>query len=518
MKKNLLITVYIVISLLILFLSVRGLPGNPDPIQLNDLKWKNEGPLELSPERGRYALLYSIVEDQSATFSLGLARFTAPDVAYSNGNYVSLFAPGLSFISVPGYLIGKYLGSSQVGAFMTVSLFALFNLALIYLISVRLGANKIAATLGGMVFLFATPSYAYAVNLYQHHITTFLILLSVYLLIRSTSLLSLSLVMFLFAFAVPLDYPNLVFMTPIAIYAAFNFFKVLKEKEMIIIKPIYIKMISVLGMSLPIAFFLWFNTLSYGSPFNMLGSSNLEVVETIDEKGKPHFKGSENQATAVTSVEEKPTSGISFFQTRNLLNGFYIHFFSPERGIVYFTPVILMGFIGLFIAYRRKLIISQVLLGVMGLNILLYSMWGDPWGGWAFGSRYLIPTYAVLSVFLSLALCRFRKKSLFLLPFTILLSYSIFVNTLGAITSSRIPTKPEVLALEQLSGREEKYTYERSYDVLMAGISKSYVFQIYAKEYLTAAQYFTLLLVILLSMTLPLVVVLRLIKGEKNDV
>ena len=36
----------------ILLFSVRGLAGNPTIADLNTLQWKDNGPLELSPERG----------------------------------------------------------------------------------------------------------------------------------------------------------------------------------------------------------------------------------------------------------------------------------------------------------------------------------------------------------------------------------------------------------------------------------------------------------------------------------
>src|SRR5882672_620804 len=98
----------VVFMSIILALSVRGLPGNPTPTELNTSYWKENGPFELSPERGRYALLYALVENHSFHLPADIAKFTAPDVGYQNNNYVSIFAPSVSLISVPGYIIGKY--------------------------------------------------------------------------------------------------------------------------------------------------------------------------------------------------------------------------------------------------------------------------------------------------------------------------------------------------------------------------------------------------------------------------
>jgi hypothetical protein len=121
-RKNIIISLVILISALILGLSLRGHLGNPTATELNNNYWKDNGPLELSPERGRFALLYSLAEDHSFFFSLPLARFATPDLGYENGHYVSLFAPAVSFFAIPGYLIGKALGASQAGSVSVICL------------------------------------------------------------------------------------------------------------------------------------------------------------------------------------------------------------------------------------------------------------------------------------------------------------------------------------------------------------------------------------------------------------
>ena len=95
MKKILLV----LIVFLVLFLTVRGIPGNPNKINMNDPKWV-EGPFELSPERGRFALTFSLVEDKSFEFGLPVARFATPDLGYINGKFVSIFTPGFSFLTI----------------------------------------------------------------------------------------------------------------------------------------------------------------------------------------------------------------------------------------------------------------------------------------------------------------------------------------------------------------------------------------------------------------------------------
>lgn len=498
MKKIFDIFIIIFIAV-ILALTLRGLPGSPGKGDLGTTKWMESGPFEMSPERGRFALTFSLIEDRSFYFDVPVARFVVPDLAISKGNYVSLFAPLLSFIVIPGYIIGKFLGVSQVGAYSVIAIFALLNAVLIRLISIRLGAKSLAATLAALVFIFGTPAFAYGVNLYQHHISTFLILLSIFLLLKKKNLWTLLIVFLLCGASIPLDYPNLIFTLPIIIYALNGMISFKKIKETFSLKVNLLHLVTPVVIILPILFFLWFNYQSYGNPFQISGT--LKTVKGIGIDGKPlapELLARQPGATFDIAKlnREKTISG--FFKSRALLNGFYIHFISPDRGIIYFTPVILFGIVGAFLAYKRKVAMVTLLVAIIGANVILYSMWGDPWGGWAFGSRYLVPSYAILAIFIALLLT-YSKRLIFLIFFTLVAFYSIGVNTLGTVTTSAMPPKVEVLELEKLSGTVQKYTYERNWDFLVSGRSKSFVFQALAKNYVTSLDYYQIILSLILT-------------------
>ncbi len=503
---------------LILALSVRGRVGNPMPTQMNDLSWKDNGPFELSPERGRYALTYSLIEDHAFSFSLPIARFATPDLGYKDGKYVSLFAPGVSYAVIPGFLIGKYFGSEQVGSYVVIALFALLNVLLIRTIAIRLGAHTLAATLGSLIFIFATPAFAYGVNLYQHHVSTFLILSAVYLLISRNGFIALVLIWLLFAASIPVDYPNLVLMAPIGL-AALGKFILTERKEKLTtftLKPLYI--FSFLGVILPLAFFMWFNFQSYGNSFQISGT--VRRVEAMDQNGKPiKPQGADkNYIDPLSDSAKQKKTFIGFFDTREMLNGFYIHFFSPDRGIIYYAPVVLFGIIGFVLAIKKKVKIISVLVGIIGANILLYSMWGDPWGGWAFGSRYLIPSYAILSVFIALLLTYWKRKTVFFLAFIPVAFYSIAVNTLGAITTSALPPQIQVLNLEKLSGIVQRYTYLKNWEFLLAGNSKSFVYQTFLSNHFPPVVFYQILTVSICAVVGGITFYYYLIsrKGEKN--
>ena len=504
--------------LLVLVLSLRGIPGNPTPEELNTKQWQSDGPFELSPERGRFALTFSFVENKSFFFSIPIARFALPDLGYKNGHFVSLFAPAVSFIVAPGFLVGKIFGISQIGAFFVISLFALLNAMLIRQIAIKLGANALAAIIASLVFIFATPAFPYAVSLYQHHISTFLILCSLYILLKWNNIWSVSFIWFLCAASIPVDYPNLFLMFPIAIISLGRIIFIKIQEKNITVNFKIAGLFTFITILFPLFFFLWFNQDSYGNPFQLSGT--VPSVREIDINGKPTAPSgaSKNYIEKYNNSEKQQRSAIGFFKTRYLLNVFYIHLISPDRGVIYYTPVILFGVIGAIIAYKKRIKYLSLLLSIIAVNLLLYSMWGDPWGGWAFGSRYLIPSYALFSIFIAFFLTRFHKSILFLSIFFLIMAYSICVNTLGAITSSANPPQTEVLQLEKLSGIVQKYTYARNYDFLMSGNSKSFMFQTYAHKYLTAFQYYGLLVLIIIGVSQTALIKLYFSKEEHDQV
>lgn len=517
-KKLFITALFILFCSIILALSIRGLSGSQNIDKLNNSAFKEDGPFELSPERGRFALTYSFFEDKSLFFSLPVAKFATPDLGTIHGKYVSLFAPGVSFIVAPGYIIGKQFGLSQVGTYAVISIFAVFNAILIMAIATRLNANKIASTLAGLTFLFATPAFAYAVNLYQHHISTFLILLTVYIMIRFKNLWSLAAIWLLCFLSIPVDYPNLFLMFPIGFYALGRMFILKKMETHLNISFKILGMLTFVTIIIPMSFFLWFNKLSYGNSLQLSGT--IKTVKVIDENGKPLTPDEYEKQSGISKPKRDPSekkTAVGFFKTRNMLNGFYVHLVSPDRGTLIFTPVLLLSIIGAVSLYKKEPKITVLLAAIIATNIILYSMWSDPWGGWAFGSRYLIPGYALLSIFIAFTLTALRKKTLALVFFIVLLYYSIAVNTLGALTTSRIPPKGEAKSLEHITNKQEKYSYNRDIDFLIKeNKSKSFIYQTYVYKYIPAWEYYMLVFIPLLSITTLLTILLRFKKGEEN--
>ena len=493
---------FVLVSMVLLTLLIgvsKGRFGNIDDESLNLKVWTDDGPLELSPERGKFALTYSIAEDQSVRFSLPVARFATPDLGYKDGYFVSLFAPGVSFVVLPGYLIGRIFNASQIGTFLTISIFAFINFWLIYAISRQLNAKKYASLFGAVIFSFATPALAYSGSLYQHHISIFLVLFSVWLLLKFSRPWSLLIVWILVGASVTIDNPNFFMMFPVGLVALMRSVNFDTVKNKISFQVNLRKILTVAAIAIPISAFMYFNLISNGGPLQLSGA--VEHVQSLDQNGKPVrsslITDSNADVALLERIEEKDgddsRSVLGFFDSRNMLTGFYTQFFSLDRGMLFFTPIIFLGFLGIFVWHKKMNQIHILLFGVLMANLTIYALWGDPWGGWAFGSRYLIPSYAVLAIFTSHILSTWNRKIIFLLFVYPVLIYSLSVNMVGALTSNRNPPQIEILALEKLSGKEEKFTFERNWDYLQND-SKSFVYKSFVWGRISSVEYFYVLL------------------------
>ena len=131
-------------------------------------------------------------------------------------------------------------------------------------------------------------------------------------------------------------------------------------------------------------------------------------------------------------------------------------------------------------------------------------MWGDPYGGWSFGSRYLIPTYAFLSIGIALLLSHCRWKGLCLLLFFLVFLSSAAANTVGALSSSLNPPRIEVLSLEEITGAEQKFTVDRNWQYLEEKGTKSFAYAVFFDKYLSPRGYYNLVYGLVVSLALAI--------------
>jgi hypothetical protein len=109
---------------------------------------------------------------------------------------------------------------------------------------------------------------------------------------------------------------------------------------------------------------------------------------------------------------------------------------SPSRGLLVYSPVLLVGFAGLYLAWRHGLLRrSPVYLAAalfLASQLAFLATWDAWWGGWSYGPRLLTEAAAVLVVLSVPAAERLRSRRWARVAFAVLLAYSVGVQALGA--------------------------------------------------------------------------------------
>jgi hypothetical protein len=115
---------------------------------------------------------------------------------------------------------------------------------------------------------------------------------------------------------------------------------------------------------------------------------------------------------------------------------------SPSRGIIIYTPIVLMAIVGLLnVSKMNNSRIKQFLyvstIAII-IQILIYSIFKVWWAGWSYGPRFLTCILPLMAIFISLSLPENitlrklnKKETLILVVFILLLIPSIFSQFVG---------------------------------------------------------------------------------------
>lgn len=432
--------IYILITVIALVLysfTIRGELGNPTPEEIDSQLNTSGRAFETSQERARYGLILALVNDH--TFQIDkYAAMGTPDIGVAKGHYYSFFPPGASLIAVPFYLIGEYFGAAQMITFLVSTIFALLTILLIAKFAIKLNLHWSIALFSAIAFGFATNAWGYSVTLYAHLISAFLILSGLYLTLfleeKRAGITAIA-VWTLYGLAVFLDFPNLLIFFPIVLLLTLKTFKINRSLRTIKIKIDWRFLVAPLIFVVMMAGYGYYNYIHFGKATTL--SNFLPRVKDI---GAIVVKSHETGKDVSTTLN-----------TRNMLEGFRSFIISEDRGIIRYTPVVLLFIFGLGFLKKQLKIIEVSLFALPLLCLSLYSMFGDPYGGWAFGSRYMIATMPELCLLAGIGLQRFYRYNLKSIAVKIIFSlvfiYSSGVSLLAPLTTNVIPPSVEAGSL-----------------------------------------------------------------------
>lgn len=308
-----------------------------------------------------------------------------------------------------------------------------------------------------------------------------------------------------YGFGIWVDYPNALFLLPIMVYYFFSSFTLKRVQENIHIQFNLVIVLTSLAFAIIIGLHGYYNHIHFGDWKRVSGS-----LVGIKYLQRNKLLGANNIEQKIAEEANKKKDVSNFFTEVNTPLSFYTLFVSEDRGLLLYSPIYILGILGIITALKKRSTELFVLLGTIFVCVFLYSSWGDPWGGWAYGPRYLIPTMAILSIFIGIWISKFKYPNFARVIAYVLFAYSSGLALLGALTTNQIPPKVEGVFLHM------KYNFLLNWDYFLNGRSGSFVYNEYFSRFLSLHEYFLLIYTSLL-MIVVIVLFLSPIISRKHE-
>lgn len=429
--KNLYL-ILVTVSIILYILTMRGSLGNPTPAEI-DYKLSARGAsFESSQERSRYALILALAHERRFAIDT-YASLGTPDVGRVNNHYYSFFPPGVSIAALPFYFIGSRLGIAQMAVFSVSTIFALLTMLLVAKFCHKLKMHWSVALFSALSFGFATNAWGYSVTLFAHLVSAYLLLAGLYLTFFAAKegWLQAVLVWLVYGVAIWVDYPNIFIYLPILLLFMFtSMINLNQEKRKVTLTINFKPLLASLVFLFVIGAYGFYNYLNFGHP--LILSNTLPRVKDLKS---PQTVQTVQGTARVPSAQ---TAGAAL-NPRLMTQGLISFIISHDRGVLVYSPLVLLFFLGVG-ALKGQL--QKVELGLLALPatcLVLYSMFGDPYGGWAFGSRYLIAILPELVILAGLGLQKFGHLLLVRIYYSFFFIYSAAVALLAPLTTNTIP-------------------------------------------------------------------------------
>jgi hypothetical protein len=310
------------------------------------------------------------------------------DKSFYNGHYYSDKAIGTSLLGVifyaPMYWLMKLtsfeLDLRQIKYFLTflvIGLPSAITGCLLYILCETISKSKLKAYVATLSVMLGTMCLPFSAIFFGHQLAAAFLFSSFFLIFQlrlkpdlKNKPLYLFWIGFLLGCAFLVEYTTLVVILPLVTYCVYMFWEK-KSPVRNFKKFIY----PTLGGLIPLAILMIYNLRIFGSPFSI-------GYEHLDNE----FQASMSQGLM----------GISW---PRLLVLYYLTF-HPAQGLFWQSPVLLLGFVGIYYMLTDKQYRVEGLVIVFSSVFYLllnsgYFMW---WGGASFGPRHLIPMLPFLAI------------------------------------------------------------------------------------------------------------------------
>lgn len=444
------------------------------------------GAFESSHERASYAQMLSIYHYGIFNLPIDLADFGSPDVAYYQGQFYSLFPPGVALAMLFGYHFGSFINANTLTAFATFSIFALGSTIFTYLLAKDIfklsNATSIASAL---IPICASSLLAYSATPVQHAPATFFLTSSLYAAAKYAQrqqygFIYATYVLIIYPISIFFDYPNALLLFPVILYllsSSVSFHKLHRKLQLNLrISIVYAGLFGLGFLALhPI-----YNLAAFGD-WNMIS----QFMPT-------RYRGLEDlEQRLATQINRPNHSGFTLFMEERLVTGLNTLMIANDKGLFFYFPIYIFMLVGIYYVARHAQKAGITISAVIIINVLLYASFADPWGGWAFGPRYLIPTMSIGAVLVGYGLTHMRFRFLGKVIASLLFIFSSFVAFMGALTTTMLPPKVEADYLKL------DYGIPLVWEYLNANRTGSFVYNNYLATHLSLFDLTSLFVIVL---------------------
>lgn len=379
-------------------------------------------------QNSRFDLTRALVEHGTA--SIDRTHRNTGDKSRRDGHYYCDKAPGISFLAVPAYAAGHALASPaqttagkadflawsayastvwSVGVPAALAVVALYLLLLAFSIPAR----KSAAL--ALAYGLASLAFPYATLLYGHQTCAAFLLIGFALLAgertrettpRPAILVGAGLVL---GAAVAVEYPAALAVAPICIYAVATLAP--RRRVLVCLGA------GLAAMGLAVAAYHW---IVFGGPLTL----------PYDFSTQPHR--SQGVFMGIGAPDPEALWGITF---------------SSYRGLFYSSPWLLLAVPGALYWWRGQKRRPEVLVcaTVAILYVWLNASLVDWQGGWAMGSRYLVPAIPFIAILAAGVLTKTPRRRVLGWAragvITLLVAWSAALMLLGTAVKPEVPTR-----------------------------------------------------------------------------
>ncbi len=340
------------------------------------------GILASSDEIINFLTARALVEDQSFALEVDCQTFSIFVKMRPDGQCYGKYDVGLAFTGLPLYLLGRILDGpapSDYNAFslprLIVSTLNQFVTAatctVLYLLALELSASRKNALELSILFGLATIAWPYSGTFFSQPVIGFLLITAVLLLRKGKKPIYAFSTGVLLGWAILTRLDSIPLVCIILLYALYQF-KTRTANRRDLLK-------NVLALAVPlilsVVLYLLFNLLRSGA------------------------------------ILQNSYAGEGW--TGNFLQGAYGLLFSPGRGIIFYSPLVILAVPGLWMLWQQGLKADVLLIvGLFLAQISIYAAWWAWEGGWVWGPRFLVSTLPLLMLGLLPWLERERYKIL----------------------------------------------------------------------------------------------------------